>query len=113
MLAFLLALTGVGLLLWPVEGLLVALGTLLGFSALAVLVGRRLPLQKRLTPVGQLALGTALMVAAINIPKLGLVVLVLGWIVVFGAVLATRFGSRDAGPHPSFPLGDAVDAQPR
>jgi len=113
MLALLLTITVVGMVLLPVEGLLVTVGSLLGFSALALLIGRKLPIRRRLTPVGQLAVGTALMTVAINIPRVGGVVLVLAWIVVLGAVLATRFGSQDAGPHPTFPLGEAVEAQPR
>jgi hypothetical protein len=109
LLALLLAVTVVGLLLWPVEAVLVVSGSVLGYAALAVLIGRKLPLKRRLTPVGQLALGTLIITLVTNLPGVGGVLAVLGWIVVLGAVLATRFGQNDPTDAPTFPLA-AADA---
>ena len=71
LLLILLAITLIGCLLWPVVGLAVAAGTVLGFTALATLIGRSIPNLPRLTPVGQLALGTAAIVLVSNLPYLG------------------------------------------
>ncbi|MBS2031677.1 MAG: PEGA domain-containing protein [Deltaproteobacteria bacterium] len=109
-LALLLIVTLIGIILLPVEAILVMLGSLLGFSALAVLIGRVLPLHRKLSPVGQLAAGTAIITVATSIPTLGSVIAVLAWVVVIGAVLATRLGSQDAGSGPTFPIADAIDA---
>lgn len=112
LLGILLTVTLVGIVLVFAEALLVAVGTVLGFAALAVLIGRKIPLPRghKATPVGQLAIGTAAITLVARLPNVGGVLMAIGWVVVFGAVLATRFGQQDAGDGSSFPLRDVVDA---
>lgn len=104
LLALLLAVTIIGLLLWPVEAVVVVAGSVLGYTALAVLIGRRVPVKHRLTPVGQLAVGTAAITLLTHIPGVGFVLGVLALIVVLGAVFSTRFGQSDPTDAATFPI---------
>jgi hypothetical protein len=108
LLAVLLAITIIGLVLWPVEFMAVAVGSVIGYAALAVLVGRRMPPKWKLTPVGQLAVGAALITLLTHIPVLGALASFAGWVVAFGAVLSTRFGQNDPGEAPTFPIEEAI-----
>jgi hypothetical protein len=88
-----LVLTIVGVLLVPVLVIAVLAAVVLGFTALSYLIGRTLPIRlERGTHVLQLALGTALVVLATSIPFLGFLVWIAAWLLVFGAVLRSRFG---------------------
>ncbi|HEY6107103.1 MAG TPA: hypothetical protein VIV59_14050, partial [Anaeromyxobacteraceae bacterium] len=65
----------------------------LGYTALAIFLGRALPLgTDRGGQVLRLALGTALLVLLFKIPVLGCLAALTAWLVVFGAVIRTRFG---------------------
>ncbi|MHB8418757.1 MAG: hypothetical protein ACYDCL_11820 [Myxococcales bacterium] len=98
-LAVLFAITVVGIPLALLEALGVAVATVVGYSALALVVGRRLPLG-RAHPAIQLALGWLLLEVVFSIPILGLLVMVALWVWAFGAVVASRFGSETAAPAP-------------
>jgi hypothetical protein len=88
-------LIGIPLVLVQVLGVLVA--GVLGFTALAWWLGRRLPVQlSRGTMVLQLALGMAIVFVATQIPVVGWLVWVAAVILTFGAVLRTRFGQEPA-----------------
>ncbi len=92
-LTVLLVVTIVGIPLVAVQVLGVMVAGILGVAALAVVVGRRVPLKlERGQAVAQLAMGTAILVALGAIPVLGCLVWVAAWLFVFGAVLRTRFG---------------------
>jgi hypothetical protein len=92
-LAILLVATVIGIPLVAVEVLAVLLAGVLGFTALALLIGRGLPLSlDRGAAVIQLAIGTAVVVAVSAIPVVGAMAWVTAWLFVFGAVLRTRFG---------------------
>lgn len=91
-LALLLVVTIVGIPLVAVLVLAVVAATILGFTALAQMLGDRLPLGTRGGQVLRLAAGTALLVVATKIPLLGIFVWMAGWLFIFGAVLRTRFG---------------------
>jgi hypothetical protein len=96
-LAVLLAVTVVGLLLVPVQILLVIAGGILGVTALTHYLGRLLPLPpSRRTMVLELAAGTLIFSILAEIPVLGAMVWVATWFVAFGAVLRTRFGQPPA-----------------
>jgi hypothetical protein len=96
-----LILTIVGILLVPVLVIAVLAAGVLGFTALSFLIGRTLPIHlQRGTQVLQLALGTALVVLATSIPVLGFLVWIAAWLLVFGAVLRSRFGQN---PTPLLP----------
>lgn len=112
LLAGLLFITIIGWLLLPVEALAVAVASVIGYTALAVLLGRKLPLKAKLTNVGQLAVGTAAITLITHIPVLGGAVAVVGWIVALGAVLSTRFGQNDPGDASTFPIDEAVRQAP-
>lgn len=100
-LALALILTLVGILLVPVLVIAVLAAGVLGFTALSYLVGRTLPIHlQRGTHVLQLALGTALVVLATSVPVLGFLVWIAAWLLVFGAVLRSRFGQT---PTPLLP----------
>jgi hypothetical protein len=95
--AILLAVTLVGLLLIPVQVLLVIGGGILGITALCFHVGRSLPLPAdRRTMVLQLALGTLIFSVLAQIPVIGAMTWVAAWLLTFGAVLRTRFGQQGA-----------------
>jgi hypothetical protein len=104
-LTVLLVVTLVGIPLVAVQVLAVLLAGLVGFTALAMLVGRALPLHpRRAAAVIQLALGTALVVLVSEIPVVGAMAWVTGWLFVFGAVIRSRFGQ----PQPGAPLPTSV-----
>jgi hypothetical protein len=104
----LLVVTIIGIPLVAVQILALLVAGLLGFSALALLVGRRIPFHvERGQAVLQLAIGTALVVVLANIPIVGPLVWVAAWLVVFGAVLRTRFGRPE--PLPPVP---PIETQP-
>jgi len=92
-LGLLLAVTIVGIPLIAVQVLAVVLAWILGFTGLAMIVGRAFPLRvERRLPVVQLAIGTAALVLATRIPVLGVMIWTAAWLFTFGAVLRTRFG---------------------
>jgi hypothetical protein len=99
-LTVLLVVTIVGILLVPVQFLAIAAAAVMGFTALSFHIGRSLPIHvERWTWVLQLAAGTAIVVLITEIPILGFLAAFAGWLLVFGAVLRTRFGGL--GPLPT------------
>ncbi len=96
-LAVLFAVTIVGIPLAMLEAVAVAVGSAFGYSALALLLGRRLPLG-RAHPALQLAVGWALLELVFSVPLLGLALAVALWTWTFGAVLGSRFGREMAAP---------------
>jgi hypothetical protein len=105
LLTLLLVVTIVGIPLVAVQVVAVLLAGIVGFTALALLVGRAIPLHpRRAAAVVQLALGTALVVVVSEIPVVGAMAWVAGWLFVFGAVIRTRFGQ----PQPGAPLPTTV-----
>lgn len=107
-LAVLLVVTVVGIPLVAVQVIAILLAGVLGFTALALLVGRTLPLHpQRATAIIQLAVGTALVVVVSEIPVVGFLAWITGWLFVFGAVLRTRFGQ----PQPGDVLPTAIPPQ--
>jgi hypothetical protein len=105
-----LVLTIVGVLLVPVLVIAVLAAGVLGFTALSFLIGRTLPIHlARGTQVLQLALGTALVVLATSIPFLGILVWIAAWLLVFGAVLRSRFGQT---PPPLLPTTEVPPPMP-
>jgi hypothetical protein len=110
LLTVLLAVTVVGLLLVPVQALVVLAGGILGITALTCWLGRLLPLpQSRRTMVLELALGTLVFAILAEVPVLGAMVWVASWFLAFGAVLRTRFGQPSA-PLPTTPAPPAAAA---
>jgi hypothetical protein len=108
LLAVLLAVTIVGLLLVPVQILVVLAGAVLGITALTYYLGRLFPLPaSRRTMVLQLALGTLIFSIIAEIPILGAMVWVATWFLAFGAVLRTRFGQPPAAPLATTPAPPA------
>lgn len=98
----LLVATVIGILLVPVAGLLVLAAGILGFTALALFVGKALPLKsERGTSVLQLALGTAIVVLVTSIPVLGWMAWMAALLLTFGAVLRSRFGSQPGAVLPT------------
>lgn len=100
-LTLLLTITLIGILVVPVLWVVVAVGCLMGIAALANQIGTRLPLRNvRKTQAVVLALGVLMMELVGLIPVLG----GLAWIAIFalslGAVIRSRFGTRQLGPIP-------------
>jgi len=94
-LTILLVVTVIGIPLVLVQVLGLVVGGGLGFTALALHLGRALPLpEARRTTMLQLAIGMALLVVATQLPVLGWIVWVVLLMVTFGAVLRTRFGQE-------------------
>jgi hypothetical protein len=95
----LLVVTLIGIPLVMVQLLgIVAAGTV-GFTALALHLGRSFPLpEARRSLVLQLVIGMALLVAATQVPYLGWAVWMVALMVTFGAVLRTRFGQEAVLP---------------
>jgi len=92
-LTLLLVVTIIGIPLVAVQVIGVLLAAILGYTALAIFLGRALPLgTDRGGQVLRLALGTALLVILFKIPVLGGLAALTAWLVVFGAVIRTRFG---------------------
>jgi hypothetical protein len=101
-LAILLAVTIVGLLLIPVQAILVVLGGVMGVTALTLYLGRALPIPpSRRTTVLELAAGTLAFAVVAEIPILGSMAWVATWLLTFGAVLRTRFGQPPAAILPT------------
>jgi Secretin and TonB N terminus short domain len=97
--AVLLAITVVGIPLIAVLVLAVVVAGVMGYAALALFVGRALPLRvDRGTAILQLAIGTAILVAIGEIPVLGFLAWLAAWMLVFGVVLRTRFGRPPTVP---------------
>jgi hypothetical protein len=101
-LTVLLAVTVVGILLIPVQAIAILVAAILGYTALALLIGRALPFRpERGTAVVQLAIGTALVVAISEIPFVGIMAMISAWFLVFGAVIRSRGGqATPAQPGP-------------
>jgi hypothetical protein len=98
----LLVATVIGILLVPVAGLLVLAAGILGFTALALFVGKAMPLKaERGTSVLRLALGTAIVVLVTSIPVLGWMAWLAALLLTFGAVLRSRFGSQPGAVLPT------------
>jgi hypothetical protein len=98
-LAILLVVTIIGIPLVLVQVLGVVVMGVLGFTALALHLGRSLPLpEQRRSTILQLAVGLALLVVATQIPVLGWIVWAALLMVTFGAVLRTRFGQEPVLP---------------
>jgi hypothetical protein len=77
-----------------VLALTIGAAIVLGFSALAVLIGERFPTRNpRRSQVATLAVGVLALLAIDLVPWLGFLVLWAMSILAFGAVLRTRFGS--------------------
>ncbi|WP_243336880.1 STN domain-containing protein [Anaeromyxobacter soli] len=94
-LALLLVVTIIGIPLVAVLALLVLAAGVLGFTSLAIHVGRSIPLpQQRSAWVLQLAIGTAIVVLVTAVPFLGGLVWIAAALVTFGAALRTRFGQQ-------------------
>jgi hypothetical protein len=92
-LAVILCITLVGIPLAIAEMFAMTVSAVLGFTGLATLLGRRIPMNvARGASIAQLAAGTAAMVVAMEIPILGRIVIIMSAIVVLGAVIGTRFG---------------------
>jgi hypothetical protein len=108
-LTVLLVVTVAGIPLVAVQVVAVLLAGILGFTALALLVGRAIPLHpRRAAAVVQLAIGTGLVVAVSEVPVVGVMAWVTGWLFVFGAVIRTRFGQ----PQPGAPLPTTAPPAP-
>jgi hypothetical protein len=108
-LTLLLVVTVIGIPLVAVQVVAVLLAGIVGFTALALLIGRAIPLHpRRAAAVVQLALGTALVVAVSEVPVVGVMAWVTGWLFVFGAVIRTRFGQ----PQPGAPLPTTAPPAP-
>ena len=92
-LTVLLAVTIVGILLIPVQVIAIILAAILGYTALALLIGRAIPIgERRADGVIQLAIGTGIVVLVSEIPVVGVLAMVAAWLLVFGAVLRSRGG---------------------
>jgi hypothetical protein len=97
-LTLLLVVTIVGILLIPVQLIAILMAAILGYTALALLIGRALPFHpEKGTAVIQLAIGTAVVVALSEIPFVGVMAMVSAWFLVFGAVLRSRGGQAEPG----------------
>jgi hypothetical protein len=96
-LALLLAVTIIGILLIPVQRVLIMAGGVLGVTALTYHLGRVLPFPPpRRSMVLELAAGTLVFAVVAEVPILGAMVRVATWFLAFGAVLRTRFGQPPA-----------------
>jgi hypothetical protein len=112
-LGILLVVTIIGIPLVAVQALAVAVAGVLGFSALALHIGRSAGLRlERGGEVLRLAIGTALLVAIGSIPVLGAMAWVTAWLFVFGAVIRTRFGQSPAAPLETTAVPPAPPAAP-
>jgi hypothetical protein len=119
-LTVLLVVTIIGIPLVAVQALGVVVAGVLGFTGLALYIGRRAALKlDRGGEVMRLALGTALLVAVGQIPVLGAMIWITAWLFVFGAVVRTRFGQAappvldtTAAPAPPAPPAAPPPAAP-
>jgi hypothetical protein len=103
-----LVVTLVGILFIPILLVAVALAGAMGYAALALSVGRRIPIH--MNDYGKLALGVLVVTAVSFIPVLGAIAWFLGWLVVFGAVLRSRLGTRPPMPPASMAPPEATVA---
>ncbi len=105
-LTVLLAVTIVGILLIPVQAIAILIAAVLGYTALALLIGRALPIHtEKAKGVLQLAAGTAIVVLISEIPFVGAMAMVAAWLLVFGAVLRSRGGQPSPiAPVPTTPV---------
>jgi hypothetical protein len=86
----------VGILFIPILLVAVGLAGAMGYAALALFIGRRLPLH--VGDYGKLALGVLVVTLLSFVPIVGALAWFAGWLVVFGAVLRSRFGTRPTVP---------------
>ncbi len=102
-LTVLLVVTVIGILLVPVQLIAILIAGVLGYTALALLVGRAIPIGERKgSTVIQLAIGTAIVVLVSEIPFVGVMAMISAWFLVFGAVLRSRAGQPvPPGPTPA------------
>ncbi|GEJ57441.1 STN domain-containing protein [Anaeromyxobacter diazotrophicus] len=102
--ALLLVATIVGIPLVAVLVLGVLVAAVMGYTALALHLGRLVPFHfERGAPILQLAIGTAVLVAIGQLPVLGALAWLAAWLLVFGIVLRTRFGRPPtAAPPPVY-----------
>jgi hypothetical protein len=99
-----LIITIVGIPLLLVQLLGVVLVGVIGFTAAAVLIGRRLPLPApRRTATLQLAAGMAVVVLTTHLPVIGWLVWTALALASFGAAVRTRFGQEPAAAPPPPP----------
>jgi Secretin and TonB N terminus short domain len=95
----LLIVTVVGIPFVAVVVLGLAAAAVMGYTALALYLGRALPFRfERGAPILHLAIGTAALVILGQIPVLGCLAWIAGWLFVFGVVLRTRFGQPPTAP---------------
>ncbi len=106
-LTVLLVVTIVGILLVPVQLIAILVAGVLGYTALALLIGRAIPIgDRKADGVIQLALGTGIVVLISEIPFLGAMAMISAWFLVFGAVLRSRGGQ----PDPTAPISTTTVA---
>ena len=96
----LLAVTIIGLLLIPFFWLLYPAAGFLGYVALALIVGRKLPTKVIPTHTALLAIGAAVIVGIGLVPVLGKLIWFFAAFFALGAALMTRFGQPVADPAP-------------
>ena len=92
LLGLLLVITLVGIPLALFELLAVAVASAAGFSALALALGRRLPVGAG-SPASQLALGTLLLTVVMAVPVFGPLAGFCAWLWIFGAAVRSRLGA--------------------
>jgi hypothetical protein len=114
-LTVLLVVTIVGILLVPVQLIAILVAGILGYTALALLVGRALPIRtEKATSVIQLAVGVGLVVLVSEIPYVGAMAMITAWFLVFGAVLRSRGGqpspAAPAAPSPTTSIAPTTPA---
>lgn len=95
LLAVLLVVTIIGIILVPPLGVVVTAAIIMGYAALAMIIGRHLPVPVRPSNAAYAALGAFVIVVVANlIPVLGPLVFFTAGFVGLGAVLITKFGSN-------------------
>ena len=96
LLTVLLCVTIIGIILVPPLGIIAAAAVIMGYAALAMMIGRKLPIPVRPSSAAYAALGTAVIVVVANlIPVLGQLAFVVAGFVGLGAVLYTKFGANE------------------
>lgn len=108
----LLAVTIVGILLIPVQLIAIILAAILGYTALALLIGRAIPIgERKADGVIQLAIGTGIVVLVSEIPIVGVMAMISAWLLVFGAILRSRGGQpTPPAPIPSTTIAPSTGA---
>jgi hypothetical protein len=95
----LLAVSVIGIPFIAVVALGLGAAAVLGYTALALRFGRALPFRlERGAHILHLAIGTAALVVLGQVPVLGCLAWIAGWLFVFGVVLRTRFGQPPSAP---------------